>query len=50
VTDDPAAGDERERPVRIVLTSAQTATLAHRLLAVIDEMQARVAARCPNPR
>jgi hypothetical protein len=38
VTDDPATGDERERPVRIVLTSAQGATIAQRLLAVIDEM------------
>jgi hypothetical protein len=38
VTDDPAWGDERERPVRIVLASAQAATLAQRLLAVVDEM------------
>jgi hypothetical protein len=38
VTDDPAADDERERPVRIVLSSAQATTLARRLLAVLDEL------------
>jgi hypothetical protein len=38
VTDDPAGGAEREQPVRIVLSSAQAATLARRLLAVLDEL------------
>jgi hypothetical protein len=38
VTDDPAAGAERERPVRIVLSAAQAATLARRVLAVLDEL------------
>jgi hypothetical protein len=38
VTDDLAAGDGREGPVRIVISSAQAATLARRLLAVLDEL------------
>ena len=38
VTDDPASGDDRERPVRIVLTSSQAADLVRRLRAVLDEM------------
>jgi hypothetical protein len=38
VTDDPAAGEGREGPVRIVLSAAQAATLAQRLLAVLDEL------------
>ena len=37
VTDDPAV-EGRERPVRIVLSAAQAATLAQRLLAVLDEL------------
>jgi hypothetical protein len=39
VTDAPPSGDdERERPVRIVISADQAATLARRLLAVIDEL------------
>jgi hypothetical protein len=37
VTDDPKFG-ERERPVRIVLSSAQATDLARRLAAVVDEL------------
>ena len=37
VTDDPAV-EGREGPVRIVLSAAQAATLAQRLLAVLDEL------------
>jgi hypothetical protein len=38
VMGDPAAGADRERPVRIVLTSAQAAELERRLQAVVDEL------------
>jgi hypothetical protein len=36
VMDDPAAGADRERPVRIILTSAQAAEVVRRLQAVVD--------------